>query len=107
MSDFNCIQCICIRSLKIRSDRVLRTKSLEAIVSFNEHIFFPRNHYVEYLCFLIRENNIDPITILSTSDLETVIRRSKRRLPVRPYFFRHDVHLNVSESIFHRELLKV
>lgn len=64
-----------------------------------------RNHFIEYLCVLVRENGVDPVAILSTIDLETVIRRANRRLPVRPYFFRHDTTL--SDSIFHRELLKV
>lgn len=64
-----------------------------------------RNHFIEYLCVLVRENGVDPVTILSTIDLETVLRRANRRLPVRPYFFRHDTTL--SDSIFHRELLKV
>lgn len=64
-----------------------------------------RNHFIEYLCFLIREHGIDTLEILSTSDLETVVRRANRRLPVRPYVFRQDI--TIANSIFHRELMKV
>lgn len=64
-----------------------------------------RPHFIEYLCSLIRDKNLDPVTILSTHDLETVIKRANKRLPVRPFYFRHDETL--SDSIFHRELIKV
>lgn len=64
-----------------------------------------RNHFIEYLCFLIRESGIDTLEILSTSDLETVVRRANRRLPVRPYVYRQDI--TIANSIFHRELIKV
>lgn len=67
--------------------------------------FFFRNHYVEYLCLLIRENMLESISILSTDDLETVVRRANRRLPVRPYVFRQDP--SICNTIFHNELIKV
>lgn len=66
---------------------------------------FNRTHYVEYLCMLIRENMLESITILSTDDLETLVRRANRRLPPRPYIHRQDPR--ICESIFHRELIKV
>lgn len=54
---------------------------------------------------LIRANMLESITILSTDDLETVVRRANRRLPVRPYVFRQDP--KICNSIFHNELIKV
>lgn len=64
-----------------------------------------RPHFLEYLCFLIRENGVETLSILSTSDLETIVRRANRRLPVRPYVYRQDI--TIANSIFHRELIKV
>ncbi|KAG5896884.1 hypothetical protein JTB14_033523 [Gonioctena quinquepunctata] len=40
-----------------------------------------RNHYIEYLCQLIRKNKIDPIEMLNADDLETVVRRAAKKLP--------------------------
>lgn len=54
---------------------------------------------------LIRENMLEPLSILSTDDLETLVRRANKRLPPRPYVFRQDP--KICESIFHRELIKV
>lgn len=54
---------------------------------------------------MIREHRVDTLEILSTSDLETVVRRGNRRLPVRPYVYRQDI--TIANSIFHRELIKV
>lgn len=68
-------------------------------------IILLRNHYIEYLCLLIRENMLESISILSTDDLETVVRRANRRLPPRPYVYRQDP--KICETIFHRELIKV
>ncbi|CAG0921799.1 unnamed protein product [Notodromas monacha] len=42
-----------------------------------------RNHYVEYLGSLIRKNMLDPVSIMSTDDLEVVIRRANQRMPFR------------------------
>jgi hypothetical protein len=44
-----------------------------------------RPHYVEYLCGLIRLNQIETIDILTADDLETVVRRANKRPPPRPY----------------------
>ncbi|XP_031617064.1 uncharacterized protein LOC116336963 isoform X2 [Contarinia nasturtii] len=63
-----------------------------------------RNHYVEHLCCLIREKMLDSLPILSTDDLETVVRRANRRLPPRPYVYRQDP--KICNSIFHNELIK-
>lgn len=68
-------------------------------------IILLRNHYIEYLCLLIRENMLESISILSTDDLETVVRRANKRLPPRPYVYRQDP--KICETIFHRELIKV
>lgn len=75
------------------------------MVIYRNHLFQHRNHYIEHLCFLIRENMLEPISILSTDDLETVVRRANRRLPPRPYVFRQDP--SICNTIFHNELIKV
>lgn len=38
-------------------------------------------HYIEYLCKLIRQNKVDPISMLTADDLETVVRRAAKKLP--------------------------
>lgn len=48
---------------------------------------------------------LESISILSTDDLETVVRRANRRMPVRPYVFRQDP--SICATIFHNELVKV
>ncbi|XP_037912727.1 E3 ubiquitin-protein ligase lubel isoform X2 [Hermetia illucens] len=63
------------------------------------HAGLCRNHYIEYLIFLIIDNNIDPIEILSTDDLEIVIKRASKRIPPRPY--------GMVEGLYRRELLKI
>ncbi|GJQ83843.1 hypothetical protein Trydic_g5700 [Trypoxylus dichotomus] len=40
-----------------------------------------RMHYIEYLCILIRKNKVDPMSILTAEDLETVVRRAAKKLP--------------------------
>jgi hypothetical protein len=42
-------------------------------------------HYVEYLTNLIRKHKLDTLSILSSDDLETVVRRASIPLPPRPY----------------------
>lgn len=42
-------------------------------------------HYLEYICSTIRRHTIDPISILSCDDLETLVRRAAIRLPPKPY----------------------
>lgn len=56
-------------------------------------------HYIEYLCFLISENNLDSLPILSTDDLEIVVRRGNKRMPPRPY--------GIRPAYYHIELAKV
>lgn len=77
--------------------------SFERDIRFKTKMFYSiiihRNHFIEYLCFLIRNNNIDPISILSTDDLEIVVRRANKRLPPRPY--------GMVDTFYRRELLKV
>lgn len=63
------------------------------------YFFSLRNHYAEYLCFLIRKNNIETMPILSACDLETVVRRADKRMPPRPY--------GILETFYRRELIKV
>lgn len=66
---------------------------------YSNYSYTFRNHYVEYLCFLIRLNNLESLSILTTSDLETLLRRANRRLPPRPY--------GLLDTFFRREMLKV
>ncbi|XP_072395031.1 uncharacterized protein LUBEL isoform X2 [Diabrotica undecimpunctata] len=40
-----------------------------------------RNHYLEYLCLLIRKYNLETIDMLTADDLETVVRRASKKLP--------------------------
>ncbi|XP_017774762.1 PREDICTED: uncharacterized protein LOC108561373 isoform X2 [Nicrophorus vespilloides] len=49
------------------------------------HAGLCRNHYIEYLCLLIRNNRIDPLPLLNADDLETVVRRAARKLPPNAY----------------------
>lgn len=58
-----------------------------------------RNHYVEYLCFLIRDNKLETIPILSADDLETCVRRANKKMPPRPY--------GILEGIYRQYLLEV
>lgn len=44
-----------------------------------------RAHYIEYLCGLVRDNALDPVIVLSSDDLETIVRRAHKRLPPRAY----------------------
>lgn len=48
---------------------------------------------------------LESISILSTDDLETLVRRANKRLPPRPYVHRQDP--KICNTIFHNELLKV
>lgn len=43
-----------------------------------------RPHYIEYLSALVTHHSIDPLTILSADDLESLVRRANRRMPPRP-----------------------
>lgn len=58
-----------------------------------------RNHYVEYLCSLIRHNNLETIPILTADDLETCVRRANKKMPPRPY--------GILEGIYRQYLLEV
>ncbi|XP_056631502.1 E3 ubiquitin-protein ligase lubel isoform X3 [Diorhabda sublineata] len=40
-----------------------------------------RDHYVEYLCSLTLKNKLETLDVLSTDDLETVVRRAGKKLP--------------------------
>lgn len=40
-----------------------------------------RMHYLEYLSILIRQHKLDPISVLSADDLETIVRRAAKKLP--------------------------
>lgn len=40
-----------------------------------------RMHCIEYFSIMIRKHKIDTIEILSTDDLETVVRRAAKKLP--------------------------
>ncbi len=44
-----------------------------------------RTHYVEYLGLLIWQHHLDPISILSSDDLETIVKRAHKKLPAKPY----------------------
>lgn len=57
-----------------------------------------RTHYLEYLSLLVRKNNIDPIKILSTDDLETVVRRAAKTPPTS---------FGIPRLIYRKSLLQV
>lgn len=57
------------------------------------------HHYVEYLCYNIREKRLETIEILSTDDLEIVVRRQNIRMPPRPF--------GIVDGIYRLELVKV
>lgn len=57
-----------------------------------------RNHYLEYLCRLVRATHMDPLPLLGVEDLETLVRRAGLRLPPRPYGL---------DGIFKRTLVEV
>ncbi|XP_038107289.1 E3 ubiquitin-protein ligase lubel isoform X2 [Culex quinquefasciatus] len=48
------------------------------------HAGLCRPHYIEYLSALVTHHSIDPLTILSADDLESLVRRANRRMPPRP-----------------------
>lgn len=58
-----------------------------------------RRHYIEHLSGLITRNKLECLPILSTDDLETIVRREGKRLPNRPY--------GTPVQNFHNALLKV
>lgn len=56
-------------------------------------------HYVEYLTKLIWKHKLDTLSILSSDDLETLVRRASIPLPPRPY--------GTMDLIYRDQLLKV
>lgn len=74
-----------------KSSRQLCGKSLIRAVLY-------RTHYLEYLSLLVRKNNIDPIKILSTDDLETVVRRAAKTPPTS---------FGIPRLIYRKSLLQV
>lgn len=62
-------------------------------------LFYSRNHYVEYLCSIIRKEKIDSLPILGVDDLEIVVRRANKRMPPRPY--------SILEGVYREYLLEV
>uniref|UniRef100_A0A8D8RMC7 E3 ubiquitin-protein ligase RNF31 n=1 Tax=Cacopsylla melanoneura TaxID=428564 RepID=A0A8D8RMC7_9HEMI len=58
-----------------------------------------RRHYIEHLSRLITEHKLECLPILSTDDLETIVRRAGKRLPSRPY--------GTPVQTFHNALLKI
>ena len=44
-----------------------------------------RGHYIEYLGLLISQNHLDPVSVLSNDDLETIIKRAHKKVPSKPY----------------------
>lgn len=64
-------------------------------------VFHPSfsHHYVEYLCYLIRDHELETIDILTTDDLEIVVRRQSIRMPPRPF--------GIIDGIYRQELAKV
>lgn len=49
-------------------------------------------HYKEYLCKLIRQFNVDTISMLNADDLETVVRRAAKKLPPNAFGTPRDVY---------------
>lgn len=62
-------------------------------------VFISSHHYVEYLCYSIRENRLDTLDILTTDDLEIVVRRQNFRMPPRPF--------GIVDGIYRQELVQV
>jgi hypothetical protein len=51
------------------------------------------------LCGLIREHSLDPITVLSADDLETILQRAHKRGPPKSY--------GMDGEVYRKSLLKV
>lgn len=49
-------------------------------------------HYIEYLCNIIRQYELDPLPILNADDLETVVRRAAKKLPPNAFGTPRDVY---------------
>nr|CAD7586942.1 unnamed protein product [Timema genevievae] len=60
-------------------DDVCKTETMDG------HAGLCRTHYLEYLSILIRRYKVDPISVLSTDDLETLVKRAGKRVPPNPY----------------------
>jgi len=67
--------------------------------SKRDESFHSRTHYLEYLTNLIRKHSLDTLNILSSDDLETLVKRANIRLPPRPY--------GTLDLIYRNHLLKV
>ncbi|XP_049530929.1 E3 ubiquitin-protein ligase lubel-like isoform X5 [Anopheles darlingi] len=63
------------------------------------HAGLCRPHYIEYLSFLVNKNDIDPLDILNTDDLESIVRRANKRMPPRPF--------GILDGIYREYLLQV
>ncbi|XP_025833921.1 uncharacterized protein LOC108736579 isoform X6 [Agrilus planipennis] len=62
-----------------------------------------RAHYLEYLCSLIKKNSLDPISILSADDLETVVRRAAKKLPPNAFGTPREVYRKrLAQAALHR-----
>lgn len=83
-----------------------------AINSSRPQKYYCRSHYLEYLCFLVRLNRLETLSILKADDLETLVRRENRRMPPKPYgilegIYRHylaEVNLFNSQNLFFSSL---
>lgn len=51
-----------------------------------------RVHYIEHLCLLIRQHKLDPVSVLSADDLETIVRRAAKKLPPNAFGTPRDVY---------------
>lgn len=67
--------------------------------SKRDESFRYRMHYLEYLSNLIWKHSLDTLSILSSDDLETLVRRASLCLPPRPY--------GTLDLIYRDHLLKV
>lgn len=54
---------------------------------------------MEYLCYIIREQRLETVDILTTDDLEIVVRRQNLRMPPRPF--------GIVDGLYRLELVKV
>ncbi|XP_050096252.1 E3 ubiquitin-protein ligase lubel isoform X3 [Anopheles aquasalis] len=63
------------------------------------HAGLCRPHYIEYLSFLVSTNDIDPLDILNTDDLESIVRRANKRMPPRPF--------GILDGIYREYLLQI
>ncbi|KAL7037872.1 hypothetical protein ACKWTF_009385 [Chironomus riparius] len=70
------------------------------------HAGLCRSHYLEYLCFLIRQNRLETLSILKADDLETLVRRENRRMPPKPYGLLEGIYRTYLLEVRYKKIIK-